>query len=101
MVIVEKLFGWLLLGIVGAMVVVGGAGAALAGLSGLMASPGVVLVVLVVFAAGVLLLGLPVALGAMWAWRWWRMTAISERQASEFVAPDQAGRLPVPASLLR
>ena len=71
MVIVEKLFGWLLLGIVGAMVVVGGAGAALAGLSGLMASPGVVLVVLVVLAAGVLLLGLPVALGAMWAWRWW------------------------------
>lgn len=101
MVIVEKLFGWLLLGIVGAMVVVGGAGAALAGLSGLMASPGVVLVVLVVFAAGVLLLGLPVAVGAMWAWRWWRMTAISERRSAEFVAPDEAGRLPVPASLLR
>ena len=101
MVLMESFFKWSLIGIVVAMVIVGGAGAVLSGLAGMMAAPGLILVVLVVFIGCALLLALPVVGLGLWTWRWWRMTAISERRAAEFVAPDEAGRLPVPASLLR
>lgn len=101
MVIVEKGIKWALVGVVGGMVVVGSAGAVGAGLVELMGDPVVVAVVLVVFVGLLVMLGLPVALGGLWVWRWWRLAAITERRAAEFVAPDAAGRLPVPASLLR
>lgn len=101
MIIVEKGLKWALLGIVGAMVVVGVAGSAAAAAAGMMANPVVIVVVVVAFAGLVLVLVVPGIVGGLWLLRWWRMTAITQRRASEFIAPDEAGRLPVPASLLR
>ena len=101
MAIVERGFKWALIGIVGAMVIVGMAGSALAAIGGMMGNPAIILVVLVVFAGCVIVLIVPGIVGGLWLWRWWRLSAISDRRAAEFIAPDEAGRLPVPASLLR
>jgi hypothetical protein len=101
MVLMESFFKWALIGIVGAMVVVGMAGGALSAIGGMMGNPAVILVVVVVFSGFALFLVVPGIVGGLWLLRWWRMAAITERRASEFVAPDEAGRLPVPASLLR
>lgn len=101
MVIIEKGIKWGLIGVVGLMVLSSIGSAAVAGFMGLVADPVVMVVVLVVFVGLVGLLGLPVAVGAMWVYRWWRLSGIEIRRASQFVAPDEAGRLPVPASLLR
>lgn len=101
MVIVEKGIKWALILVVGAMVVVVVAGSAAAAVAGVMSNPAVIVAVVVAFAGLVLVVVVPGLVGGLWLWRWWRMAAISERQAAEFVAPDEAGRLPVPASLLR
>lgn len=101
MALAETFFKWAL-GIVVALMVLSGVGSALfAGAMGLMGDPTVIVIVLVAFMGFALLLGVPMLGLALWGWRWWRMTAIQEKQAAEFVAPDANGRLPVPASLLR
>ena len=101
MALMESFFKWALIGIVGAMVVVGMAGGALSAIGGMMGNPVIILVVVVAFAGLCLVVVVPAIVGGLWVYRWWRMAAISERQAAEFVAPDAQGRLPVPASLLR
>ncbi len=101
MAIFEKGIKWALLGIVGLMIVGGGASAATAGAIGLMSDPVVIMVVVVAFAGLLLVLIVPGIVAGLWLWRWWRLTAITERRAAEFIAPDEHGRLPVPASLLR
>lgn len=101
MALMESFFKWALIGIVGAMVIVGMVGGALSAIGGMMGNPVIILVVLFIFAGCAIVLVVPGIVGGLWVYRWWRMTAISERRAAEFVAPDEAGRLPVPASLLR
>ena len=101
MTIVEKGFKWGIVGIVGAMVVVGMAGSAMAAVGGMMGNPAVIVVVVVAFAGLLVMLAVPVIVGGLWAWRWWRLSGIEIRRAAQFVAPDEAGRLPVPASLLK
>ncbi|MFZ4662262.1 MAG: type IV secretory system conjugative DNA transfer family protein [Caldilineaceae bacterium] len=101
MPMIENFLKWSLLAVVALMVLSGVSSAVFAGVMGLMGDPTIILIVLVAFLGFALLLGLPVVGLALWAWRWWRMTAIQEQRAGEFVAPDAHGRLPVPASLLR
>ncbi len=100
MVIVEKAFKWSLVGIVGLMVLSGAGSAVVAGAVGLMSDPTVVVIVLVAFMGLFALLGVPAVALGLWLWRWWRLSTIQLRNAAAFVAPDEHGRLPVPASLL-
>ena len=101
MVIVEKAVKWSLVGIVGLMVLSGAGSAVVAGAVGLMGDPTVIVIVLGAFVALLSLLGVPALACGLWLWRWWRLSNIQLRNAAAFVAPDEHGRLPVPASLLR
>lgn len=101
MALMESFFKWALIGIVGAMVIVGMVGGALSAIGGMMGNPVIILVVLFIFAGCVIVLVVPGIVGGLWMYRWWRMTAIQEQRVGEFIAPDEHGRLPVPASLLR
>lgn len=101
MVIVEKGLKWSLVGIVGLMVLSGVGSAVMAGAVGLMSDPTVVVIVLGAFVGLLFLLGVPALALGLWLWRWWRLSNIQLRNAAAFVAPDEHGRLPVPASLLR
>lgn len=101
MVIIEKGLKWGLIGIVCLMILSSVGSAAVAGFMGLIGDPVVMAAVLVVFVGLVALVAVPVVMGAMLAYRWWQTSGIQIHRATEFVAPDEAGRLPVPASLLR
>jgi hypothetical protein len=101
MALIEKGLKWSLIGVVGLMVFGTVGSTVVAGMIGLMSDPSVIVFVLVAFVGFLVLLVAPMAIGGMWLYRWWRMAAINERQAAEFIAPDEQGRLPVPASLLR
>lgn len=101
MVLIEKGLKWSLAGVILLAILGSGASALVAGAIGLMSDPVVIVVVVVAFAGLSLMVVVPGIVAALWVYRWWRVTAISDRQAAEFVTPDEHGRLPVPASLLR
>lgn len=101
MVLIEKSLKWSLISIVGLMVLSGAGSAVVAGAVGLMGDPTVIVIVVVAFVGLLFLLGVPAVALGLWLWRWWRLSNIQLRNAAAFVAPDEHGRLPVPASLLR
>lgn len=101
MTLIENGLKWSLFGVIVLAILGSGASALVAGAIGLMGDPVVIAVVVVAFVGLCLFLFVPVVVGGLWVYRWWRLSAIRERQQSEFIAPDEAGRLPVPASLLR
>ena len=101
MVIIEKGIKWTLIGVVGLMVLSSVGSAAVAGAMGLLADPVFMVVVIVGFLVFAGALAVPAVAAGLWLYRWWRLSGIEIRRASQFVAPDEAGRLPVPASLLR
>lgn len=101
MAIIENFLKWSLIAIVGMMAITAIGGALTGAMVGVMSTPGffvlLVIATLILMAIGAGVVGI----GGLWLWRWWRMSAIREDQAREFIAPDEGGRLPVPASLLR
>lgn len=101
MVIIEKGLKWSLVAVVGLMVLSSVGSAAVAGAMGLLSTPAVMVGILVVFTGLAGLVGLPVVAGGLWLYRKWQLSGIEIRRAAQFIAPDDAGRLPVPASLLR
>lgn len=101
MALVERGFKWAIGGIVGLMFISAAGSAAVAGAASVVNDPVVIAVLLGAFLCFMGLLAVPMIAAGLYLWRWWRMTAISEQQAAEFIAPDEHGRLPVPASLLR
>jgi hypothetical protein len=101
MPIIENFLKWALIIVVALMVLSGVGSAVFAGAVGLMSDPTFILIVFVGFLFFALLIVVPVALIGAWAWRWWQRSRIDADRRAEFIAPDEHGRLPVPASLLR
>lgn len=99
--LIEGFLKWSMVAVVGLMLLSGIGSAVFAGAMGLMNDPVVIAVVAVGFFLFVGLICIPLVLMVAWIWRWWRMSAIRESQAREFIAPDEGGRLPLPTSLLR
>ena len=64
MALMESFFKWALIGIVGAMVVVGMAGGALSAIGGMMGNPVIILVVVVAFAGLCLVVVVPAIVGS-------------------------------------
>jgi len=90
MALMESFFKWALIGIVGAMVIVGMVGGALSAIGGMMGNPVIILVVLFIFAGCAIVLVVPGIVGGLWVYRWWRMTAISERRAASAAVASTA-----------
>jgi hypothetical protein len=101
MALIENTLKWSMVGVVALMVLSGVGSALFAGAMNLMSDPTFILLMfagLLFFGA---LLGIPLVAVGVWLYRWWRLASIQEERTKEFVAPDEHGRLPVPASLLR
>lgn len=101
MALIEGTLKWSIVGVVALMLFSGVGSALLAGVMSLMSDSTFILLVFVGLLFFGALLGLPLIAAAIWLYRWWRASAIHEERAREFVAPDEQGRLPIPASLLR
>lgn len=92
---------WSMVTVVALMVLSSIGSAIFAGAVGLMGDPVFITIVFVGFLLFAGLICVPLVMVGLWIWRWWRMSAIQERNAKTFIAPDEHGRVPLPASLLR
>lgn len=101
MTLIENTLKWSMVGVVVLMVLSGVGSALFAGAMNLMSDPTFILLMFVGLLFFGALLGLPLIAVGVWLYRWWRASAIQEERTKEFIAPDEQGRLPVPASLLR
>lgn len=101
MAIMERFFKWSLIAIVGAMAVTAIGSALMGAMVGAMNTPEFFILLVVATLALMAVGAAVVGVGGLWLWRWWQHSRIDVDRRAEFVAPDEHGRLPVPASLLR